>query len=290
MSSQAAKLKIGLFVVVSLSLAVSALVWLGVGRYLEKSQIVVAYFSESVQGLESDSPVKFRGVPVGRVKAIRMAPDGRLIEVEMNLDRNFKRPPDLGVKMNLLGLTGLKYLEMDTFRPDQAREEPPLTFKPSYPVINTYSSDIKEIGNALENIFQKVKALDLEKMSNNMTKVSARLDKILSDPKFDSIGSDAADAVKEFKDVGRKINEEVTRIQRAKSVAKTLDKAAEVLTESTETVRNVDRLVRRTDNNINQLTQKLNRGADNLIDITQTLKTNPWRIFWGSEEKPQKKR
>ena len=209
MSSQANKLKIGLFVVMSLLLSVATVIWLGASRYFEDSKIAVAYFTESVQGLESDSPVKFRGVPVGRIKAIRMAPDGRLIEVVMSLDRNFKLTDDMGIKMNLLGLTGQKYLEMDTFRPDQVREMIDLDFTPPYRVINTYSSDIREIGNALEKIFHKVNALDVDRISNHLLKVAVRLDKILADPKLDAIGSDAADALREIKDTARKFNEEI---------------------------------------------------------------------------------
>ncbi len=185
MPGQASKFKIGLFVVTGLLLLATVFVWLGASRYFEDSKMVVAYFTESVQGLESDSPVKYRGVPVGRVKAIRMAPDAKLIEVTMSLNRNFKLNDDLGVKINLLGLTGQKYLEMDNFRPDQLREQISLDFTPRYPVIPTYPSDIREIGNALENLFQKVKGVELERVTNNFIRISARLDKMLADPQLD---------------------------------------------------------------------------------------------------------
>jgi phospholipid/cholesterol/gamma-HCH transport system substrate-binding protein len=290
MSSQAHKLKIGLFVVMSLLLSVATVIWLGASRYFEDSKIAVAYFTESVQGLESDSPVKFRGVPVGRIKAIRMAPDGRLIEVVMSLDRNFKLTDDMGIKMNLLGLTGQKYLEMDTFRPDQVREMIDLDFTPPYRVINTYSSDIREIGNALEKIFHKVNALDVDRISNHLLKVAVRLDKILADPKLDAIGSDAADALREIKDTARKFNEEMSRVQVGKNITRTLDKTSEFLQESTETIRSVDRAIRRTDNNFNRLSQKLDRSADNLIDFTRMIRLKPSSIIFGTDEKSGQKR
>jgi phospholipid/cholesterol/gamma-HCH transport system substrate-binding protein len=290
MSSQAHKLKIGLFVVMSLLLSVATVIWLGASRYFEDSKIAVAYFTESVQGLESDSPVKFRGVPVGRIKAIRMAPDGRLIEVVMSLDRNFKLTDDMGIKMNLLGLTGQKYLEMDTFRPDQVREMIDLDFTPPYRVINTYSSDIREIGNALEKIFHKVNALDVDRISNHLLKVAVRLDKILADPKLDAIGSDAADAFREIKDTARKFNEEISRVQVGKNITRTLDKTSEFLQESTETIRSVDRAIRRTDNNFNRLSQKLDRSADNLIDFTRMIRLKPSSIIFGTDEKSGQKR
>lgn len=271
--------------VASLLLTVSMLIWLGASRYFENPQTVVAYFSESVQGLESDSPVKFRGVPVGRVKKIRMAPDGLLIEVVMGLNRNFKLSDDLGIKMNLLGLTGLKYLEIDTFKPDQYKEPIELDFTPRYKVIPTYSSDIKEIGAALENIFQKLKALDIERMSNHLLRVSSKLDKILSDSKVDSIGADASEAIREIKEASKKINDDLARAQLGKSITKTLEKTNEFLQASTETMRNADRMIRRTDNNISLLTQKLDRSADNLIDFTRMIKNKPSSIIFGPGEK-----
>jgi len=290
MPDQVRKLKIGIFFLSGLFIAATGIIWIGSSRFFEDSKTVVSYFTESVQGLEADSPVKFRGVPVGRVKAIRMAPDGRLIEVVMGLIKNFKLTEDLGVKMNLLGLTGLKYLEMDTFRPDQTREIIELDFKPPYHVIATYPSDIREIGNALEKMFQKINSLDVDRLSHNLLRISARLDKILADPKLDGIGSDAAEAIREIKEASKKMNEELGRLQLAKNLNKTLDKLSDFVQESTDTIRSADRAIRRADNNINRLSQKLERSADNLVDFTRMIKSKPSSIIFGGEEKPQPKR
>jgi phospholipid/cholesterol/gamma-HCH transport system substrate-binding protein len=290
MFSQVDKFKIGLFVVASVVLASGILIWLGAAPYFEDSKMVVAYFSESVQGLEADSTVKFRGVPVGRVRGIRMAPDGRLIEIAMSLNRNFQITEDLGVKMNLLGLTGLKYLEMDTFRPEQRKELASLDFQPRYPVIATYSSDIREIGTALEKIFQKANAVDVEAISGHMLRVSAKLDKILSDPKVDKVATDAADALREVKDAAKKVNDELTRAQPARSFARTLEKASEFFQESTETARSADRLIRRQDNNLNRLSQKLDRSAEDLMAFARMIRLKPSSLILGSDEKTAPKR
>ena len=294
MANQSEKLKIGLFVVGSAVLVIGMIIWLGAFSFFESSQTVVAYFTESVQGLESDSPVKFRGVTVGRVKGIRLAPDGLLIEVVMGLDRKFKVTDDLGVKMNLVGITGLKYLEMDTFKPDQKRETPTLGFEPRYPVIATYPSDIKEFGSALENIFQKSKTVDIEKISYHMVRVTSRLDQLLADPKLDNLGGATADAIKEVKDSAKRLNEEIARAQIAKQLHKTFEKTSELLQEGTETARSADRMIRRTDNNLSVLSQKLNKSADNLTELTRTIRLKPSslapsiQIFGGSEKSGEK--
>ncbi len=290
MSSQEQKFKIGLFVLVSLSLAIGITIWLGASRYLEVSQTAVAYFIESVQGLEADSPVKFRGVPVGRIKSIRLAPDGKLIEVVLSLNKNFDIREGLGIKINLLGLTGLKYLEIDTFKPEQIREPIKLSFKPDYPVIPTYPSDIREIGTALEKVFQKVQNVDVANISYHLLRVTAKLDKILSDPGLDNIGADLAIAVSEMKDTARKLNQEITRVQRSKAITRNLDKTSDLLAESTETVRSANKLISRTDNNINRLSRKLDVSAENLVDLTRQWKKNPFKaFFWGSETEKKRR-
>lgn len=285
MTSQSKKFKIGLFVIAGIALMVAVLVWLGASRYLEEGKTVVAYFSESVQGLEADSTVKFRGVPVGRVSAIRLAPDGRLIEVVMSLARNFKVTDDLGIKMSLLGLTGLKYLEIDTFPPDQRREAVVYDFQPRYPVIATYPSDIKEFGSALDNLFQKVKTVDARQISYNLVSVTGQLDKFLRDGKLDKIASETSDTLKDVRDAARKLHEEITRNQPGKQAAKALDKASGFFDESSETARNVDRMVRRTDKSLSYLTQKLDTVADNLIAFSRMIRQKPSSILFGGQDK-----
>ncbi len=290
MTSQAKKLKIGLFVIVSIFLTIAILVWLGASRYFEETKTVAAYFSESVQGLEADSPVKFRGVPVGRVSAIRLAPDGRLIEVIMSLNRNFKVTSNLGIKMNLLGLTGMKYLEIDTFPADQKREAVTYNFQPRYPVITSYPSDIKEFGSALDVMFQKIKTVDVQQLSQNLVSITGKLDKLLSEGKLGKIQSEALDAFKEVKETARRVHEEVNRMQAGKQVTRTFDKASGFFDESAETARNVDRMVRRTDKSLSYLTQKLDTVADNLIAFSRMIRQKPSSIWWPWEKESSGKK
>src|SRR4051812_46819040 len=77
--------KLGLFVVVGIVMSLTTVAVLGarslrteVGRY-------VSYFDESVQGLEVGSPIKFRGVTIGTVARIDVAPDHRHVEVMSDL-------------------------------------------------------------------------------------------------------------------------------------------------------------------------------------------------------------
>ena len=81
MASHKLKFSVGLFVATGIGFALLAIIWLGMSRIFEKGQYFVTYFNESVQGLDMESPVKYRGVAIGRVQTIGVAPDSKLIEI-----------------------------------------------------------------------------------------------------------------------------------------------------------------------------------------------------------------
>ena len=77
--------KLGLFVLLAVVALLGALFWLGARRFHRESFAAVSYFDESVQGLDVGSPVKFRGVTVGTVAEITIAPDRRHVQVTSNI-------------------------------------------------------------------------------------------------------------------------------------------------------------------------------------------------------------
>ena len=85
MARRPSHLVIGLFTSIGIVIGAGLIFWLGASKYFEKGDTYVTYFDESVQGLQVDSSVKYRGVDIGRVKQIRVAPDNRLIEVVMKI-------------------------------------------------------------------------------------------------------------------------------------------------------------------------------------------------------------
>ena len=62
--------KIGLFVIGATIIAIFGVVALGVGTVFKTKNLVETYIEESVQGLDVGSPVKFRGVLVGKVDEV----------------------------------------------------------------------------------------------------------------------------------------------------------------------------------------------------------------------------
>jgi phospholipid/cholesterol/gamma-HCH transport system substrate-binding protein len=77
---------VGFFVLIGITAGIVIIVWLGASQYLQKGKTYATYFDESVQGLQIDSSVKYRGVDIGIVDKIRVAPDYRLIEIIMKIN------------------------------------------------------------------------------------------------------------------------------------------------------------------------------------------------------------
>ncbi|TMA65888.1 MAG: MCE family protein, partial [Deltaproteobacteria bacterium] len=146
--------KIGIFVISAVVIGIIGVVVLGVGTIFQKKSIVETYIDESVQGLDVGSPVKFRGVPVGRVEQISLtsaeyATKREYVVVRMSISSNMfqfqvndpkseqlKEALDRGFRIRIApqGLTGVAYLEADYLDPER---NPPLEidWQPYYPYI-----------------------------------------------------------------------------------------------------------------------------------------------------------
>src|SRR5437588_86228 len=68
---------IGLFIIGALTLVIVAVLGFGGSALFERRERAVAYFRGSVQGLSVGARVEFRGVPVGKVEAIKLEIDVR---------------------------------------------------------------------------------------------------------------------------------------------------------------------------------------------------------------------
>ena len=158
---------IGLFVIIGTTLMVGAIIWLGANKFMKENIEYVTYFSGSVEGLETGSPVKYQGVPIGTVKSIRVADDGRLIEIVMNLDREVDVTDSLRVKSELSGLAGGKFLQMHyPDNPEILDMYPRFNFEVDYPYIKSSPSGIDEIEIAARHVLDKMRRLKVDEISN----------------------------------------------------------------------------------------------------------------------------
>jgi phospholipid/cholesterol/gamma-HCH transport system substrate-binding protein len=175
MASQKTKFTVGIFLASGITIGVISVILLGMSRFLEKGNYYVTYFNESVQGLDADSPVKYRGVPVGRVESIAVAPDSKLIKVVLKIESGQTLDRDLVAQLKAVGITGAMFVELDRRKPGAPDHSPPLSFPSEYPIVASEPSDIRQIFQGLDEIVNKVNRLDLEgivqKIKNNLDRI-----------------------------------------------------------------------------------------------------------------------
>lgn len=177
--NQANYWKLGAFVMAGIGLAFATLVWLGAGDWNRKTRTIVTYFDESVQGLEEGSALKFRGVAVGTVTAISIAPDLRHVKVTAQayedvleklglagtgprLQSEVQEKSGLAPRIQLAsaGITGVKFLLVDYF---DARRFPivPLPFDPGPDYIPATPSTLKSIEEAVVDVGMQLPMLTM---------------------------------------------------------------------------------------------------------------------------------
>jgi phospholipid/cholesterol/gamma-HCH transport system substrate-binding protein len=127
---------VGSFVALLGAAVLAGILWLGKTDYRGAYDRYEASMKESVAGLSVDSTVKYRGVDVGRVKAIALRPDNPE-EVLLTLDimRGTPIKTDTVAILETQGLTGLATINLT----GGSREAPILQAQggQTYPVIKT---------------------------------------------------------------------------------------------------------------------------------------------------------
>jgi paraquat-inducible protein B len=179
MSTRANPTAIGLFLLGALAIVVVGIAVLASGTWFQRNETFVSYFPESVNGLENGAPVKFQGVPVGRVTGINIQIDPRddsfqvPVEYEIDLPR---LTTSRGTYVNLIDtvvlrqqiakglraqlqmesfVTGVLYLEL-SYRLDSAPPRMLADADGEYPQIPTSPSLMNAIGGGAGSILSEM--------------------------------------------------------------------------------------------------------------------------------------
>ena len=180
MARRVSTFAIGLFVTIGIIVGVSAIVWIGATQYFERGTMYVTYFDESVQGLQKDSSVKYRGVDVGRIVEIRVAPDNKLIEVLMKINLMDKLESNTTAELKAVGITGIVFVELDRQQPEAIKLAPKISFASEYPVIPSKPSETKQILSGINDIIDKINEVDFQGLSDRIKAAAQSADDFLA--------------------------------------------------------------------------------------------------------------
>lgn len=217
--------KVGLFVLLVIAGALALALGLGATRFKTDAITYHTYFDESVQGLDVGSPVKFRGVTIGAVSAIEIAPDRRHVDVAQDLavvhlqrmglvggfplDRPGAVPKDLRAQLASQGVTGVKFVAIDFF--DPASSPPP---ELPFPVPETYIPAARSMFKDLEETITK--AMDkLPELADAVVSITGRVERLLAQYEDDDVTGKAVATLGRTDRLLTRLDEVVQRLDSA---------------------------------------------------------------------------
>jgi phospholipid/cholesterol/gamma-HCH transport system substrate-binding protein len=286
---------VGLFVIVGTAIIVLVIIWIGATRYFEKGNLYITYFDESVHGLERDAEVKFRGVRVGRVEQVTIAPDNRLVGVVMNIFMENDLTERSVAQMTLAGITGIIFINLDVRDPEAPDLSPKLDFAAEYPVIQSKPSDIQRIFSGIEEIIQKLDAVDIAGISLQMKNVAVAMEQFLKGKEMQAILVNMDVTSKHLRDIAAKVD----RLLVEDDLKVTLTEAREALTGARELFVTVNREIKSARlpevsgqtrtmlADVQGLTEKLEAATRNMDQLAERLYYHPSDILFGRPPRPR---
>jgi phospholipid/cholesterol/gamma-HCH transport system substrate-binding protein len=192
---------VGAFVIALTVAMITGVLWLSSGKYYRKNyDTYETYMTESVAGLNLNAVVRYRGVDVGRVRRIALAPDNvEQVQLTLDIERGTPVKEDTLAMLQTQGLTGIAFVELTA----GLRTSAPLQAKPGapYPVIasapslmNRLEASIPAVLANLNLVSDNVNALlddenrravkatlaDLSQLSRTLAARSATIDRTLA--------------------------------------------------------------------------------------------------------------
>jgi phospholipid/cholesterol/gamma-HCH transport system substrate-binding protein len=301
MPGKTSKFFIGLFVMAGILIGVGIIVWIGASKYFQKGSTYVTFFDESVQGLRMDSSVKYRGVDVGRVEGIRVAPDYKLVEVVMKVELEGDLQQNTVAQLKTAGITGIVFIELDRKKPGDTDRSPRIDFAAEHPIIPSRPSELRQLLTGVDEVLAKIKQIDfkglsdqfksagkatedllsgkkvknimtnLESMSAGMDSAVSRIDGIIAEGKVEGILTETRSTLVEAKTLLATVRNEVQSMK----LSETGEKANKM-------VEGIDRRSRAITTELRVSSENLQQASETLQRLLERLNTTPSDIIFSS--------
>ena len=261
----------------------------------------MTYFDESVQGLQVDSDVKYRGVDVGRVLKIGVAPDNRLVQATMKIKMPGIIASDTVARLKSSGITGLVFIELDRREGKEPILGPKMNFETDNPVIPSRPSDIKQIMAGLAEIYDKIRNIDfggiagqykktaksvddffnsdvlnstmqnIETTTVSLDRATKKIDTILAEGKVDGVLTEAKQGLLETRQLIKTFRDEIEAMKLKETAQKT-----------DRLVTNLDRRTQKISGSMDESLRGIRESSDTLNRLLDRLSRNPSDLFFSS--------
>jgi phospholipid/cholesterol/gamma-HCH transport system substrate-binding protein len=225
---------VGLVVLASLALVVGGALWLSQTDIHKRALAHTARF-RTVGALGVGAPVTLRGVKVGRVEAIRLAPDG-WVDADLTVDRSVdlpRKPAVISASSSLFGEWAANIIPFDPLPDDPnvrtALLESEATPGDAWPgatlpdigqltaQASRIAGDVADVTQRIKGVFDSTAVRDVRRSVNDLTRISDRLAKFtdVQATRLDKVSQSVATSADAFAGVARGFERTVARVDSA---------------------------------------------------------------------------
>lgn len=280
MVTKAQKIRLGVFLFITISLLLLFLAVIAGNRLFEKlDTYYIAYENVSVSGLQVGAQVKYHGITVGRVETIKIDPHNvNRIIVEIKIEKGTPIKEDTEATLILVGITGLKQVELFGGTKDSVLLSPGSYITAGTTFFDDISTNVEEITVKLDRVLANIDALtsddNQEKFSNMLTNLELitnttlaavqKLDNTISSPEFESIVTNTA-----------KFSEDLA----STDIPALVKELNEAIFQANEAFTHIDLLIIRSRRDILATFETLKEAVDNFEEFTRLLSEDPSLII-----------
>jgi paraquat-inducible protein B len=313
---------IGLFIVSGLALGVTGLLLFSSAKFFTKSYEVIAYFDDSLNGLNEGAPVKYRGVTIGSVRRVmvrfnqatndysmpvileiqeQLLRDRLSEQLEIFTKRSMEERRSMGLRASLQTeslVTGVLYVDI---RPNP--KAPPPVFhqlKEIYFELPTEATQIRQMFNHLATLDIKsietnlnvvltkldrtVESLDVGQINKGLTNLLGSLQRLIASPELTNDLAAVQTTLEQYRLLGEKLNRRVDPL--ADSVTNSLAEANRTLEQFRGAAENLKSMLAPdspVSNDLDQVLQQLAGAAQSISALVEFLKQHPNAIITGRQ-------
>ncbi len=283
---------VGLFVLILFTGLLSAALWMSVGFNQKSYSVYTVYLNEAATGLSDEAPVRFNGVRVGYVKAIRLnKSDPRKVEILLNIEDGTPITTSTTATLISQGITGVSFVGLSAgssdLTPLQKMPGEPYPVIPAMPslfnqldtALKQVSENIDRFSNQAQKVFNEENARNLRKTLMNLEHVSevvsensSHIDNFLTN--LSKVSNDFPQITKDLKKGVNSFNALSIDLRKAgNNVSDTMLSGKSALEKiSQETLPPIIILLRR-----------LNTISANLEDVSNQMRQNPSVVIRGTK-------
>jgi phospholipid/cholesterol/gamma-HCH transport system substrate-binding protein len=290
--SSAQRTRLGVFFVIAITLTIIIFVS-GIG--LKLSEKTVIYYSEfkgeSLSGLSKGMEVKFHGIPIGKVSNINYNPDDlTTVKVEFTVDETFPMKNDMVVETGMLGITGLKYVEIMGGTNDAE-------LLPAGSLIESKPSLIASITDKIDNILIKADILlgnlgtitnpdsltDIGDILSNVNSLTGNLDRIVTNS-----APELEEMTKTLNSTFLQIEAMVTDFHKNSDLSKMMNDVDTTILSIKDLAENFNLTFTQSREDLSSTMINLQETMENLNNLSAILLENPSLILRGSPKQKRK--